>query len=87
MAILSSNPGTPGVLHRSFSSSKSIFLLYIKFNLEKEEYLIKLDNLDNMKKKSKICPVCKREFEIRKKWNKIWDQVIYCSKKCRRNKN
>ncbi|MDA9753582.1 DUF2256 domain-containing protein [bacterium] len=40
-----------------------------------------------MKKKSKVCPVCKRKFEIRKKWNKIWDQVVYCSKKCRRNKN
>ncbi|NSW73654.1 DUF2256 domain-containing protein [bacterium] len=40
-----------------------------------------------MKKKSKVCPVCKREFEIRKKWNKIWDQVKYCSKKCRRYKN
>ena len=43
-----------------------------------------------MKKKSdlpvKICPVCCREFRWRKKWEKIWDEVKYCSKKCRDNK-
>ncbi|WP_217495903.1 DUF2256 domain-containing protein [Mangrovivirga cuniculi] len=34
----------------------------------------------------KICPVCKRPFKWRKKWEKNWDNVRYCSKKCRRNK-
>lgn len=35
---------------------------------------------------SKICPICNRPFNNRKKWKlrNIWDQVKYCSKKCRR---
>jgi hypothetical protein len=41
-----------------------------------------------MRKKSdlpvKTCPVCKRLFTWRKKWRKDWDNVIYCSEKCRR---
>ncbi len=32
----------------------------------------------------KICPVCKRTFLWRKKWAKDWENVIYCSEKCRR---
>lgn len=35
----------------------------------------------------KTCVVCLRPFSWRKKWEKVWDQVIYCSEKCRRNKN
>ncbi|WP_282076598.1 DUF2256 domain-containing protein [Epibacterium ulvae] len=31
----------------------------------------------------KICPVCLRPFTWRKKWAKHWDEVKYCSKKCR----
>ena len=34
----------------------------------------------------KICPVCQRPFTWRKKWEKDWAQVIYCSEKCRRGK-
>lgn len=36
---------------------------------------------------SKICPVCKLPFTWRKKWKKDWDNVKYCSERCRRNKN
>jgi len=36
---------------------------------------------------SKICPVCLRPFTWRKKWQKDWGQVKYCSEKCRRNKS
>jgi hypothetical protein len=40
-----------------------------------------------MRKKSdlptKICPVCNRPFSWRKKWEREWDQVIYCSDACR----
>jgi hypothetical protein len=36
---------------------------------------------------SKTCPVCNRPFSWRKKWEKVWNEVIYCSDKCRRNKN
>ncbi len=35
----------------------------------------------------KICEVCGREIEFRKKWAKTFDQIKYCSEKCRRNKN
>ncbi|MBX2827888.1 MAG: DUF2256 domain-containing protein [Flavobacteriaceae bacterium] len=31
---------------------------------------------------SKMCPVCQRPFNWRKKWEKNWESVIYCSKKC-----
>jgi hypothetical protein len=34
----------------------------------------------------KICIVCGREFTWRKKWNKVWAEVKYCSDKCRINK-
>ena len=34
----------------------------------------------------KICPVCQRPFTWRKKWEKGWEQVIYCSERCRRGK-
>lgn len=32
---------------------------------------------------TKLCPVCKRPFAWRKKWARDWDNVIYCSDKCR----
>ncbi|RMA81220.1 DUF2256 domain-containing protein [Umboniibacter marinipuniceus] len=39
-----------------------------------------------MKKKSelatKICVVCDRPFTWRKKWEKNWQAVKYCSKRC-----
>lgn len=34
----------------------------------------------------KICPVCSLEFSWRKKWEKNWNEVKYCSKKCRLRK-
>lgn len=37
--------------------------------------------------KSKICATCGRVIEPRKKWAKNWDEIKYCSEKCRRNKN
>lgn len=35
---------------------------------------------------TKICSICGRSFTWRKKWAKDWDQVKYCSERCRRNK-
>jgi len=35
----------------------------------------------------KICMVCKRPFTWRKKWERVWDEVKYCSEGCRSNKN
>jgi hypothetical protein len=34
----------------------------------------------------KNCLVCKKPFSWRKKWEKDWDEVKYCSDKCRLNK-
>jgi len=31
---------------------------------------------------TKRCPACKRDFTWRKKWERDWDQVKYCSKAC-----
>ncbi|MEI4472112.1 DUF2256 domain-containing protein [Frigidibacter sp. MR17.24] len=33
---------------------------------------------------SKICPVCGRPFAWRKKWQRDWENVVYCSERCRR---
>ncbi len=32
---------------------------------------------------TKICLVCNREFTWRKKWETNWDDVKYCSQRCR----
>jgi len=34
---------------------------------------------------SKTCPVCQRPFSWRKKWERDWERVIYCSERCRRS--
>ena len=34
----------------------------------------------------KMCPVCERPFTWRKKWEKNWESVRYCSERCRRNR-
>jgi hypothetical protein len=31
----------------------------------------------------KTCPVCQRPFAWRKKWARDWDNVVYCSDRCR----
>lgn len=32
----------------------------------------------------KICPVCGLPFTWRKKWAREWEDVKYCSERCRR---
>ena len=40
-----------------------------------------------MKKKlEKICPICEKPFSWRKKWERNWEEVKYCSERCRRNR-
>ncbi|NJK34577.1 MAG: DUF2256 domain-containing protein [Oscillatoriales cyanobacterium SM2_2_1] len=34
---------------------------------------------------NKNCVVCGRPFTWRKKWERCWDEVKYCSDRCRRN--
>lgn len=36
---------------------------------------------------SKPCKTCGREMTWRKSWAKNWDQVLYCSDRCRSHKN
>ncbi|MEM7473994.1 MAG: DUF2256 domain-containing protein [Planctomycetota bacterium] len=36
---------------------------------------------------SKPCAQCGRDFSWRKKWRNCWDQVQYCSHRCKRAKS
>ncbi|MBK2092464.1 DUF2256 domain-containing protein [Francisella philomiragia] len=36
---------------------------------------------------TKVCVACGLPFTWRKKWAKVWDEVKYCSERCRRAKN
>ncbi|MEK9613988.1 MAG: DUF2256 domain-containing protein [Flavobacteriaceae bacterium] len=33
----------------------------------------------------KTCITCNRPFSWRKKWERDWEHVKYCSKKCKQN--
>ena len=33
---------------------------------------------------TKACAACGRPFAWRKKWAKVWDEVRFCSERCRR---
>lgn len=35
---------------------------------------------------TKTCTACSRPFSWRKKWKRDWDEVKYCSERCRRMK-
>jgi hypothetical protein len=35
---------------------------------------------------TKICRACGRPFAWRKRWEKVWDEVKYCSDRCRKTK-
>ncbi|MDO9617673.1 MAG: DUF2256 domain-containing protein [Pseudomonas sp.] len=35
---------------------------------------------------AKSCAVCGLPFTWRKKWARCWDEVKYCSERCRRNR-
>ena len=34
----------------------------------------------------KTCVACQRPFAWRKKWERCWDEVRYCSERCRRQR-
>jgi hypothetical protein len=38
-------------------------------------------------KPEKMCKTCGKPFTWRKKWRKDWENVLYCSERCKRNKN
>lgn len=35
---------------------------------------------------TKICATCGRPFEWRKRWERNWEDVRYCSERCRRHR-
>lgn len=35
----------------------------------------------------KICEICKKPFAWRKKWSKNWEEVKYCSERCKKAKH
>jgi len=35
---------------------------------------------------TKVCVTCHRPFAWRRKWERVWDEVKYCSDKCRSNR-
>ncbi|MBT3851834.1 MAG: DUF2256 domain-containing protein [Gammaproteobacteria bacterium] len=32
---------------------------------------------------TKVCQYCNRSFEWRKKWERSWDEIKFCSKGCK----
>ena len=48
--------------------------------------IIKTKQLKKQHLPVKYCAVCEKPFNWRKKWKKNWEQVKYCSERCRRNK-
>ncbi len=43
-------------------------------------------NSDKPPRQSKLCTTCGRSFEWRRSWERNWDEVKYCSQRCRRHK-
>lgn len=39
-----------------------------------------------VRKAVKTCCSCGRDFTWRKKWERCWDEVKYCSKSCKRHR-
>ncbi|PTM05833.1 MAG: DUF2256 domain-containing protein [Bacteroidetes bacterium] len=35
---------------------------------------------------TKVCAHCERPFTWRKKWERNWEEVRYCSERCRRER-
>jgi hypothetical protein len=58
--------------------------------LGNEYFWRKKEQTMKMKKKSdlptKTCITCGRPFTWRKKWEKVWEEVKYCSDRCRNEK-
>jgi hypothetical protein len=42
---------------------------------------------DHSERATKVCPVCGRPFQWRKKWKDVWEEVRYCSERCRRRRS
>ncbi|WP_308436473.1 DUF2256 domain-containing protein [Acinetobacter seifertii] len=50
-----------------------LFINLMSFKIMKKQHL-----------PQKICVYCKRPFDWRKKWERCWEEVKYCSERCKR---
>jgi hypothetical protein len=66
-------------LFKHYNDLKS--LLHFINKQKKMAKQIKKENLPE-----KICLTCGRPFAWRKKWEKVWEEVKYCSDRCRNEK-
>ncbi|MEC7501749.1 MAG: DUF2256 domain-containing protein [Planctomycetota bacterium] len=37
-------------------------------------------------KPEKVCATCGKPFTWRKKWSRCWNEVRFCSKRCKKNR-
>ncbi|WP_083232772.1 DUF2256 domain-containing protein [Endozoicomonas atrinae] len=53
------------------------------------KYSQKLRNADKKTARTPVkqCVVCRRPFFWRKKWELCWEEVRYCSRRCRSQRN
>jgi hypothetical protein len=67
------------------TSRQSKYTLWLNYSITHS-----LIEVMKMQKKSnlptKICVTCGRPFTWRKKWEKVWEEVKYCSDRCRNEK-
>jgi hypothetical protein len=75
-------------VHRSFFLKNPrlgmLISIFDKMSVEKQQTL--LTHAEKQDLPSNICIVCNKPFTWRKKWEKNWSEVKYCSQKCRNNK-
>ncbi|MFJ1520907.1 DUF2256 domain-containing protein [Acinetobacter sp. ABJ_C1_1] len=50
-----------------------LFFNLVTFKITKKQHL-----------PQKICVYCQRPFDWRKKWERCWEEVKYCSERCKR---
>ncbi len=58
----------------------------LKYTGNEQKLKIKMKGVKKQHLPTKTCIVCQRPFSWRKKWEKVWDGVKFCSDKCRINK-
>ena len=59
-----------------------LVIIFLVGMTKKKIFMQKKQNLSK-----KLCPVCNKFFLWRKKWERDWDNVIYCSKRCQKKYN
>jgi len=50
-------------------------------------FISEFSMVNHPERPTKVCPVCGRPFQWRKKWKDVWEEVRYCSERCRRRRS